>query len=61
METCIHRFSCEFYAKADHTASYRILKSAYWDFAPEKCEINRRYLASRMVPEGLLPDGTIEG
>ena len=61
MRTCIHKLSCEFYAKADHTASYRILKSDYCELAPEKWEINRRYQDSRMVLEHLLPDGTTEG
>lgn len=61
MDTCVHRLSCDFYARADHSAAYRILKAAYCELAPENCEINRRYQASRMVPEGLLPDGTTEG
>jgi hypothetical protein len=60
MQICIHRLSCEFYAKADSTASYRVLKAAYCELAPEKCEINRRYLAGLPVPANLLPDGTTE-
>jgi hypothetical protein len=60
MEICIHRSSCAFYTWADRKASYRVLKSAYCEHAPDRCELNRRYLAHLPVPHNLLPDGTME-
>jgi hypothetical protein len=58
MEICLYRSSCWFYARADETASYRMLKAAYCEQVPERCEINRRCLARQPVPGNLLPDGT---
>ena len=61
MATCMHRLSCDFCAKANRTAAYRILEAADCELAPEKCGMNRRYQDGLTVPEGLLPDGTTEG
>ena len=61
METCVHRSTCWFYAEADKSPSYRVLRAGYCESAPERCEINLRYLAGKPVPATLLPDGTAEG
>jgi hypothetical protein len=61
MGICPYRSSCWLYPRADEAAAYRMLKAAYCEHMPERCEINRRYLAGQPVPGNLLPDGTVEG
>ena len=57
---CKYRNECDFYMKAKGTAAIMLLKKIYCGGASSSCEIFRRRVEGKPVPENLLPDGTVE-
>ena len=58
--TCAYRKDCSFYKKTRDIATIMLLKQIYCGGDLLKCEILKRSLHARSIPDNLLPDGTIE-
>jgi hypothetical protein len=60
LSICAYQKRCAFFARQEDMGVYKTLKKIYCQNVPLRCEILKRHMAGKQIPNNMLPDGTIE-